>query len=65
MTVLEKRIRWSGLLVAVGIGVLVVSLYWDHPLAFMTFLALGCPLVGVGILLYLYALSASRVSDEP
>jgi len=65
VTVLEKRIRWSGLLVAAGIGVLVVSLYWDHPLAFMAFLGIGCPLVGVGILLYLYALSASKVADEP
>ena len=65
MTILERRIRWSGILVTLGIGVLVASLFWKHPLSFMAFLAIGCPLVAAGALLYLYGLSATRDADEP
>ena len=57
MTPLEKRIRWCGVLVFVGIGILLLSLLWKHPLSFMAFLVLGCPLVLGGVLLYLYSLS--------
>lgn len=65
MTGLERRIRWSGILVTLGIVVLVGSLFWKHPLSFMSFLAVGCPLVIAGVLLYLYSLSASKAVDEP
>jgi hypothetical protein len=65
VTFLEKRIRWSGVLVSAGFAVLVASLFWKHPLSFMAFLGLGCPLVAAGVLLYLYALSASKSPDEP
>jgi plastocyanin len=53
---IERRIRWSGLLLAAGLGILVGSLLWDHPLSFMGFLVLGCPLIIAGALLYLLAL---------
>jgi hypothetical protein len=55
---IEKRIRWAGLLVVAGLAVQVMTLSWLHPLAFMAFLAIGCPLSGAGILLYLYSLAA-------
>ena len=57
MTLLEKRIRQSGLLVCLGMTILLFSLLWEHPLSFMTFLALGSPLTLSGILFFLYALS--------
>jgi hypothetical protein len=63
---IEDRIRWSGLLIVCGLLVLLVSLIWAHPLAFLAFLILGCPLVLGGVLLYLWTLAvkdgASRLS---
>ena len=55
---IERRIRWAGLLVLAGLAVQVMTLSWLHPLAFMTFLMVGCPLTVAGILLYLYSLAA-------
>lgn len=53
---IESRIRWSGILVVVGLVVQMLTLLWTHPLGFMCFLLVGCPLVGAGILFYLYSL---------
>ena len=55
---IEKRIRWAGLLICLGLGVQLMTLMWVHPLAFMAFLVVGCPLTGCGVLLYLYSLVA-------
>jgi len=55
-TRVEKRIRLAGLLICLGLVVQMVSLAWVHPLAFLAFLLIGCPLVGAGIVLYLWAL---------
>lgn len=65
MTVLERRIRWAAVFVMVGIAIQIASLASDHPLSFMAFLVLGCPIVLIGILIYLYSLSTARASDEP
>ena len=54
---LETRIRWSGLLVILGLAVLLLSLIWAHPLSFMAFLVVGCPLIVGGVLFYLWALA--------
>ena len=53
---IELRIRWSGMLIVVGLFVQMLTLLWMHPLAFVAFLLVGCPLVGAGILLFLYSL---------
>jgi hypothetical protein len=55
---IEKNIRRAGLLVLVGLVIQMITLSWVHPLAFMTFLTVGCPLSLAGILLYLYSLAA-------
>jgi hypothetical protein len=55
-TPLERRIRWSGLLIVVGLVLQMFTLPLTHPLAFVGFLVLGCPLVAAGILLFLYSL---------
>jgi hypothetical protein len=57
-TAIERRIRWSGLLIGTGLIVQLLTLLWNHPLAFVAFLLLGSPLVGAGVLLYLYSLVA-------
>ncbi len=54
--VIEKRIKWSSALIGAGLLVQLVSLVVVHPLAFVAFLALGCPLVAAGIVLYLLSL---------
>jgi len=55
---IERRIRWAGFLVVVGLLVQVLTLSWLHPLAFMAFLTIGCPLSLAGVLLYLFSLAA-------
>lgn len=57
-THIEKRMRWAALLVCAGLAVQIASLLFVHPLAFMAFLVVGCPLVGAGIILYLWSLVA-------
>jgi hypothetical protein len=53
---IKRRIRRAGLLIGLGLLVQLLTFVWIHPLAFLTFLTLGCPLVVAGILLYLYTL---------
>jgi len=60
-TPIERRIRWSGLIIALGLVIQTCTLFWTHPLAFMAFLLIGCPVVAAGLLLYLYSL----VSHHP
>jgi predicted cobalt transporter CbtA len=66
-SLIERRLRWAGFLIAVGLVIQLTTFIWVHPLAFIAFVVIGCPLVGAGILLYLYSLvprQASRVSPE-
>jgi plastocyanin len=56
-TPIEKRIRRSGFFVGLGMVVVLFSQSWPHPLSFMAFLAVGCPLILIGILIYLWALA--------
>ena len=55
-TPMERRIRWSGLLIFVGLVFQMFTLPWTHPLGFIGFILIGCPLVGAGMLLFLYSL---------
>ena len=54
----ERRIRWASLLVGAGLLVQLASLLIVHPLAFVAFLMIGCPLMAAGMLLYLFSLIA-------
>jgi hypothetical protein len=56
-TTIEQRIRWSGLLVVTGLLVQLMTMSWSHPLAFMAFLVIGCPITLAGVLLYLFSLA--------
>jgi hypothetical protein len=57
----ERRLRWAGFLIAAGLIVQLTTFIWIHPLAFIAFAVIGCPLTAAGILLFLYSL----VSREP
>jgi hypothetical protein len=52
----ERRIRWASLLIGAGLLVQLASLLVTHPLAFVAFLMIGCPLMAAGIVLYLFSL---------
>jgi uncharacterized membrane protein YczE len=53
---LRRRLRLAGILVALGLVVEAVTLFWRHPTAFLVFLFVGALLVGIGVLLYLVAI---------
>jgi len=55
---IEKRIRWSGLLVTTGLIVQLATMAWAHPLSFMAFLMIGCPLMLAGVALFLISLAS-------
>ncbi len=55
-TTIERRIRWAGLLIGIGLLVQLLSFIRIHPLSFIVFVVIGCPLVAAGILLYLHSL---------
>jgi len=57
---LESRIKWASRLVGVGLLIQVASLLPIHPLAFVGFLAIGCPLMIAGIVLYLMSVVSTR-----
>ena len=53
---IETRLTWAGALVASGLVVQVAAAAWIHPLAFVAFLLIACPLVAAGVLTFLWAL---------
>jgi hypothetical protein len=62
-----RRLRLAGILVLAGLLIEVVTLFWEHHLAFVLFLGLGGLLVLSGIVLYLVAISSRRhgLNAEP
>jgi hypothetical protein len=60
---IERRIRWAGILIVLGLLLQMLTLLWTHPLAFMCFLMIGCPLVAVGMLLFLYSLVSHQTPE--
>lgn len=52
----EKRLRWAGLLIGLGLLVQLLTFVRIHPLSFMAFAIIGCPLVLAGVVLYLYSI---------
>jgi hypothetical protein len=64
-TSIEFRIRWSGALIVLGLAVQMLTLFWTHPLAFVCFLLIGCPLVAAGIIAFLYSLVSHDALTRP
>ena len=58
---IERRIRWASVMIGSGLLLQFFTLLRVHPLAFVVFLAIGCPLVAAGGILYLWTLVADRV----
>ena len=62
------RLQTSGLLIASGLVLELVTLFWNHPISLFLFLIPGSLLVGAGILLYLWSIvtraGKSDANDE-
>jgi hypothetical protein len=57
---IERRVRVSGLIVLTGLLIELLVLRWSHPTAFLAFALIGMPLVGAGVLIFLYSLVSVR-----
>lgn len=60
---IETHIRLAAALICAGLLVLLLTLIRIHPLAFVAFAVVGCPLVLAGILLFLYSIVSHQ--SEP
>jgi polyferredoxin len=60
----EKRLRWAGALIGLGLLIQLLSFIWIHPLAFITFAVIGCPLVVAGVILFLYSIVSSHPDER-
>ena len=57
---MERRLQQSGILVILGLLVEILCLLWSRPIAFVVFLGGGGLFLGLGVLVYLFALVSSR-----
>ncbi len=62
---IERRLRISGMLLALGLLIELATLRWSHPTAFLVFLFGGGALMALGVLVYLFALVSRDVTREP
>jgi hypothetical protein len=60
---LARRLQFSGILLILGLLVEALCLFWTRPIAFVLFLGVGGLLLGLGVLLFLFAL-VSRSQPE-
>ena len=64
-TIVNRRVRLSAGLVALGLLIQLITLRWSHPTAFLAFLLVGGPLVLAGVLLFLYFLLSPPARPRP
>lgn len=57
---MARGLWWSGSLVAAGLVVDLAASWWAHPLAFVAFLVVACPLVVVGMLVFFWTLVSAQ-----
>jgi len=61
MPTLEKRLRWAGILISLGLSISALTLLIVHPLSFVASLTAGCPLTLAGVALFLLAIVSNDV----
>jgi hypothetical protein len=59
---IERRLRFSGILITAGLLIEAMCLLWARPLAFIVLVGLAGFFVAAGIALYLYSLVSARES---
>jgi hypothetical protein len=58
-SLLPRRLRFAGWLVASGVLGQAATLFSGHPLAFILFVGVGLTLVGAGALLFLWSIATA------
>jgi hypothetical protein len=53
---IEAKLRRASLIIALGLLLQFLSLLPLHPLAFIAFVGLGVPIMGLGVILFLLSL---------
>jgi len=59
-SLIETRIKWASILIGAGLLIQMATLFRIHPLAFVAFVVVGCPLIGAGVILYLWSLVPAK-----
>ena len=52
---LQRALVRAAALIGLGLAVQLLTLPWARPEAFLTFVGVGCTLVGLGVLQFLWA----------
>jgi hypothetical protein len=60
----EKRIRFAGICLAIGLLIEALCLLWATPIAFVVFVAIGGLLMFIGIVVYLYAAVSTPATGD-
>jgi hypothetical protein len=60
----EKRIRFAGICLAIGLLIEAICLLWATPIAFIVFVAIGGLLILIGLLVYLHAQFSTAVASD-
>lgn len=61
---IRKKLRFSGLLIIVGLVVEGISLLWNHPLSFFVFILVSGIAIFAGVVLFLLGLISSKASSN-
>ncbi len=62
---MNRRLRISSILIAIGLLIELITLMWRHPLSFILFMSVGGILLAAGILFFLYSLTLqSRLTSD-
>jgi hypothetical protein len=60
----EDKLRRASLIIALGLLLQFLSLLPLHPLAFIAFVGLGIPVMGVGVIIFLLTLLSHAESGN-
>jgi len=58
---IERRLKLASGMIGTGLLVGLATLAGIHPLAFVVFMTLGCPLIVIGIAIYLLSLVNAQI----
>jgi hypothetical protein len=60
----EKRMRFAGICLAIGLLIEALCLLWATPIAFIVFVAIGGLLILIGLVVYLYTQVSAPVAGD-
>ena len=60
----EKRLRFAGICLAIGLLIEALCLIWATPIAFIVFVAIGGLLIFIGLVVYLHSQLSTAVASD-